>query len=84
LKRLFGNIFIQRDGKGSGVHQGLAEKLALKESSVIGKFEEPELQEDLFWKKKSRTRWFKEGYQNTKKIHQTTINNISFNKICRF
>ena len=41
------------------------------------------LQEEIFWRQKSRVQWIKEGERNTKLFHRSTIANRNNNRIVK-
>jgi len=41
------------------------------------------LQEEIFWRQKSRIQWIREGERNTKFFHKTTIAHRAHNKITK-
>eukprot|EP00253_Pinus_taeda_P018354 PITA_18354 len=85
----FGNIFEAQhelNKELKDIHQkvinvGHTEATLDKERHIHNQLEERRKQEEIYWRKKSRVRWLKEGERNTKFFHRTTVQRRMHNKI---
>ena len=78
-KEEFRNIFADKKSLGSrllevqskGMNEGYAPNLQKEEADLNAKIEEMEIQEDILWRQKSRSKWIKEGERNTSFFHHS-------------
>lgn len=87
----FGNIFQEKniiEGKLNQIHKEWAsgnynEDSREQEKVLIQQWKLRFQQEETLWKQKSRIQWLKEGEQNTKLFHRSTLEYRGANKILR-
>lgn len=79
-KRIFGNIFYRKfrclaqlGGIQKTLHERISEWLEDLEHKFQGELDIILQQEDAFWRQKSRITWLKEGEQNTRFFHLSTV-----------
>eukprot|EP00253_Pinus_taeda_P016963 PITA_16963 len=63
------------------INVGHTEATLDKERHIHNQLEERRKQEEIYWRKKSRVRWLKEGERNTKFFHRTIVQRRMHNKI---
>eukprot|EP00253_Pinus_taeda_P024446 PITA_24446 len=85
----FGNIFKEKstlEGKLERIHKSwisgnITEESKEKEKDLMTQWHQRSLQEETLWKQKSRVLWLKEGEQNSKFFHRSTLDYRNTNKI---
>ncbi len=85
----FGNIFKEKsilEGKLESIHKSwisgnITEESKEKEKDLMTQWHQRSLQEETLWKQKSRVLWLKEGEQNSKFFHRSTLDYRNTNKI---
>eukprot|EP00253_Pinus_taeda_P025366 PITA_25366 len=65
------------------ITNGFTEERQKLTNSLQEDWENRCLQEEIFWRQKSRIQWIKEGERNTKFFHKTTIDNRAHNRIIK-
>eukprot|EP00253_Pinus_taeda_P011321 PITA_11321 len=85
----FGNIFKEKsilEGKLEIIHKSwisgnITEESKEREKDLMNQWHQRSLQEETLWKQKSRVHWLKEGKQNSKFFHRSTLDYRNANKI---
>eukprot|EP00253_Pinus_taeda_P036043 PITA_36043 len=85
----FGNIYKEKsilEGKLKNIHKSwtsgnITEDSKELEKELMTQWQHRSLQEETLWKQKSRVQWLKEGEQNTKFFHRSTLDYRNANKI---
>lgn len=85
----FGNIFDKKllieknlkDFNKEVLEKEMNEHLFLKEKSLLSEYEKILSKEEIFWRKKSRESWLKDGDRNTKFFHNSTKQKRWVNRI---
>jgi len=88
-KKDFGNIFVDKKSveiKLQELNQALIidgfDKVKSEQADKHNQeWENLCKQEEIFWRQKSRVQWLKEGEQNTRFFHRSTIANKTHNRI---
>jgi len=66
------------------ITEGRSEELAKQEQAIEDQLLNRAQQEEILWRQKSRSRWLKEGENNTKFFHKTTVQRRMYNLISHF
>eukprot|EP00253_Pinus_taeda_P012913 PITA_12913 len=90
-KKEFGNILkarIETKQKLQEINQinitkGFNEERQKLTNSLQEEWEDQRLQEEIFWRQKSRIQWIKEGERNTKFFHKSTMAHRAHNRITK-
>eukprot|EP00253_Pinus_taeda_P004033 PITA_04033 len=62
---------------------GFTEERKTQAESLKKEWEDRCIQEEIFWRKKSRVQWIREGEKNTKFFHKSTLDHRGHNKISK-
>ena len=87
----FGNIFKAKGEVGNQLQEinqiliteGFTEEIKELANSIQQEWDNRCLQEEIFWRQKSRVKWIKEGERNTKFFHKSTIAHRTNNRISK-
>eukprot|EP00253_Pinus_taeda_P020386 PITA_20386 len=90
-KNEFGNIFKAKGEVETNlkeinqilITEGYTEERQELVDSLQHEWENRCLQEEIFWRQKSRVQWIKEGERNTKFFHKSTIDHRNHNRIVK-
>ena len=90
-KKEFGNIFKAKreaEQKLQEINQiiiseGFTEERKIQVDSLQNKWEDRWMQEEIFWRQKSRVQWIREGERNTKFFQRSTLDHRSHNRISK-